>query len=327
MMKQKISALVIAGAVAGLAYAQAQDAEHANREKEMTASGSQAMPVPQTTPGKCQALVIVPAKFTPRTEEVVIKEVTQTKEIIPAQYEWVEQQIMIRPAGEELKVIPATYKTVEKEVVTEPKTVEKKVISPKYGQVIKEIVAKPTYMAAQSLGPTRMFRSVGEALRLVEVPAEKENIKKQVVQAPVRVTEKPVQAKYVTIKTEVIDQPARIEKVAFPAQYKTVKVKNLVKEAQEVEKEIPAEYAQVKVFDKVSDARMRWQEVLCSNDFKKNTIKAVQSALNKVGYKAGTADGVLGAMTLRALEKYQKKHMLATGGITIETLESLGISH
>lgn len=324
MMKQKISALVIAGAVAGLT--QAQDAEHADREKEMSASQVQTMPVPQAAPGKCQALVIVPAKFTPRTKEVVIKEATQTKTIIPAQYEWIEQQIMIRPAGEELKVIPATYKSVEKEVLIEPQAVEKKVIPPKYGQVIDEIVAKPTYMAAQSLGPARMFRSVGEALRLVEVPAEKANIKKQVVQESVRVTEKPIQAKYVTVKTEVIDQPARIEKVAFPAQYKTVRVKKLIKEAQEVEKEIPAEYAQVKVFDKVSDAKMRWQEVLCSNDFNKSTIKAVQSALNKAGYKAGTPDGVLGAMTLRALEQYQKKHMLATGGITIETLESLGIS-
>ena len=327
MMKQKISALMVAGAVAGLAYAQAQDAEHADAQKDMTASGVRAMLVPQATPGKCQALVVVPAKFTQRTEQVVIKEATKTKEVLPAQYEWVEEQIMIRPAGEELKVIPATYKTVEKEVVIEPNAVEKQVIAPKYGQVVEEIVAKPAYMAAQSLGPARMFRSVDEALRLVEVPAEKENIKKQVVQESASVTNKLLKAKYMTIKTQVIDQPARIEKVPFEAQYKTVRVKKLVREAQEVEKEIPAQFAQVKVFDKVSDAQMRWEEVLCSNKFTRHTIEAVQNALNKAGYRAGTVDGLLGPLTMRALEKYQRDHVLATGGVTMETLESLGISH
>ena len=324
MMKRKISAIMVATAIAALASA--QDAEHADAKKDFAVDGAQAMPVPQAKAGLCQALVVVPAKFTPRSEQVIIKEATSSKEIRPAEYEWVEEQIMIRPAGEELKVIPATYKTVEKEIVVEPDTVEKTVIAPKYGQVIDEIIAKPAYMAAQSLGPARMFRSVGEALRLVEVPAEKESIKKSVVQEPVGVKSKPVEAKYITIKTQVVDQPARIEKVPFPAQYKTVKVKKLVKEAQEIDKEIPAEYAQVKVFDKLSDAQMRWEEVLCSSKVNSTTIKAVQHALNKAGYRSGAVDGKLGPNTVSALTKYQKDHTLATGGVTMETLEALGIS-
>lgn len=312
-MKQKLSALLIAGAVMGMAQAQEANV--------------QSLPVPQVSAGKCQALVVVPAQFEPRSEQVEIKEAAKTYEIVPAEYEWTEEQVMVKPAGEELKIVPATYKTVKKEIEVEPVMVEKTVVPPKYTEVSDEIEARPAYLTAQNQGGNRTFQSVGEALRLIEVPVQKETITRQVVQEAARVENKEIEAKFETIEVQELDQEASVERVPFEAEYKTVRVRKLVKEAEEREVEIAAEFAEVKVFDKVADAQMRWEEVLCSNEVNENTIRAVQAALNKAGYSTGTPDGNLGPATMKALERYQRDNNLATGGVTMETMRALGVSN
>lgn len=322
MMKRKLSAIIIATAIVSIAQAQ----ENNNTSADTNANNAQTLTVPQAKPGQCQALVIVPAKFEPRTEQVVIKEAAKTYEIEPAQYENTEQQIEIKPETKELKVIPATFRTEIREVEVEPAAVEKTVIPPKFSEISDTIVARPAYMSAQTQGPARTFQTMGEALRLAEVPEQKEAIKKQVVQEQAHVENKNIEPKIERVEVQVVDQPAHVEEVTVEPVYKTIKVRKLVKEAQEVEKEIPAEYAEVKVFDKVADAQMRWEEVLCSSAVNADTIKSVQMALNSKGYKAGTPDGALGPSTMSALEKFQRDHNLATGGVTMETMKALGVS-
>lgn len=315
-MQKKLTAALIAAAI--ITAANAQD--------NSDAANSQALTVPQAKPGQCQALVIVPAKFEPRTEQVVIKEASKTYEIVPAKYEDTEQQIEIKPATKELKVIPTTFKKEVKEVEVVPASVEKTVVPPKFTELSDTIVARPAYMTAQTQGNARTFQSTGEALRLAEVPEQKETIKKQVVQEQARVENKDIEPKIERVEVQVVDQPAHVEEVPVEAEYKTIKVRKLVEPAKEVEKELPAEYAEVKVFDKVADAQMRWEEVLCASAVNQDTIKAVQAALNAKGYKAGTPDGQLGPSSMAALEKFQRDNNLATGGVTIETLKALGVS-
>ena len=58
----------------------------------------------------------------------------------------------------------------------------------------------------------------------------------------------------------------------------------------------------------------------------KSTIKKVQKKLNKCGYSCGTADGVIGNKTIKAVKKYQKDNGLtADGVIGNATLKSLGL--
>lgn len=320
MLKHSSLAVIIAASLTGLVQAQ-----EANETSENIAAGA-TLTVPQAKAGECQALIIVPAKFEPKIEQVVVKEASETIEIIPAEYEWVEKEVMIKPAGERLEVIPATYKTVEEEIEIEPKTVEKEVIEPQFAEISEEIVSKPSYMSAFSEGPGKEYASVSEVMRLVEVPQANTTISKKVVQEAVQVKETPVEGKFVTIETQVVDQPAEVKKVPYEAEYETVRVKQVVKEAEEVRREIPAEYAEVTVYDKVADAQMRWESVLCENAVNKATIEKVQQALNDAGYNAGGIDGALGPSTTRALEQYQRDHDLGVGGVTMETLQSLGIS-
>lgn len=57
----------------------------------------------------------------------------------------------------------------------------------------------------------------------------------------------------------------------------------------------------------------------------KGLIAALQKALNDKGYYFGAMDGNLGAETLNALHLYQSAHGLSDYGMTVETLEKLGV--
>lgn len=59
----------------------------------------------------------------------------------------------------------------------------------------------------------------------------------------------------------------------------------------------------------------------------KSTVKKVQKKLNRCGYSCGTADGVMGTKTKKALKKYQKDNGLTVDGVIGKaTLESLGLA-
>lgn len=338
MMKRKSLVLLSSMAIAAWVHAQeatATDAAAAEASVEATPAPAENTPpansialnIPQVSSGECQALVVVPAKFEPRTEQVVIKEASETIELIPAEYEWVEQQIEVKPAGKELRVIPATYKTVEEEIEIEPASVEREVIEPQFKEVSEDVVSKPAYLSAHNEGGSHVFSSMGEALRLAEVPAETKTITKQVVSDEASVKEVTVEAKFQTVQKQVIDEEARIEEVPVEAVYETVRVKKLVKEAEEKRIEVPAEYAEVTVYDKVADAQMRWEPVMCGGNDAETTAKVedIQRALNEAGYQVGRVDGQMGPGTKRALEKYQRDNGLAVGGVTQETLRALGL--
>lgn len=59
----------------------------------------------------------------------------------------------------------------------------------------------------------------------------------------------------------------------------------------------------------------------------KTTVKKVQTRLNKLGYSCGTADGVMGAKTKKALKRFQRDHDLEIDGIIgKKTLKALKLS-
>lgn len=68
-----------------------------------------------------------------------------------------------------------------------------------------------------------------------------------------------------------------------------------------------------------------WVEVVCPGKGSAATIRDVQQALNRLGYSAGTADGVMGAKTKTALVKYQRDNGLPIGGMNAPTLKKLGL--
>lgn len=59
----------------------------------------------------------------------------------------------------------------------------------------------------------------------------------------------------------------------------------------------------------------------------RSMVKKVQKKLNRCGYNCGTADGIMGTKTKKALKKYQRANGLTPDGIIGDaTLKCLGLS-
>ena len=59
-----------------------------------------------------------------------------------------------------------------------------------------------------------------------------------------------------------------------------------------------------------------------------STVMSVQKALNELDYNSGKVDGIMGANTMAALEKFQRENDITpTGRLNAETLEALEIDN
>ncbi len=291
---------------------------------------------------------IIPAKYKTVEKTVVVKPAHKKVIEVPAEYEFVEEKILVEkektvwkkgknPAQKLdgatgdimcLVKVPAKYKTIKKRVVKTPATT-KVVEVPAVTKVIKvkELVSEPQ-------------------VKKIKIPAVKSTIEKKVLESKsdfiwhrvgeevergwrytghqICLVEEPAVIKKVT-KT-VLEKPATVKEIAIDPKYKEVKVKKLVQEEKEIKTPIPAEYKTVKKRKKISDAKQAWERILCQTNMNKDVILQIQKALKAKDYNPGKLDGVLGRDTRVALDKYQRDNGLATGGITYETLNALGIN-
>ncbi len=153
------------------------------------------------TPGMCFHEHQVPAEYGVETQEVLVREASETVDIVPAQYEMVEETILVKEASTELRTVPATYDTVTEEVVDKAAhTVWKK-----------------------GTGPIqRINEATGEIMCLVEVPATYKTITRTVMTSPPRTETVEIPAEYKTVSVKKEVAPATEQRNAIPAEYSTV---------------------------------------------------------------------------------------------------------
>ena len=68
-----------------------------------------------------------------------------------------------------------------------------------------------------------------------------------------------------------------------------------------------------------------WTSISCQLNASPEMVRQIQRALQQAYYYHGALDGVYGPQTRRAIGSYQRAKGLAVGGMTIETLRSLGL--
>ena len=66
--------------------------------------------------------------------------------------------------------------------------------------------------------------------------------------------------------------------------------------------------------------------MLCETNMTEGMNLKIQRALKNADFNPGPVDGVIGRQTLVAVDAYQRKNNLPTGGLTLRTLKALGIS-
>ncbi len=265
----------------------------------ITAAQAAGLPA-KPEPGQCFAEFYQPAQFKTESERVLKREATKKLEVVPAQYETIEEKVLVKPAH-----------TVWK----------------------------------RGRGPVeKMDHATGEIMCLVEVPAQYETVKKRILKAPATTRETEIPAQYETVSKRLETAPASIRWVAegeaaagkrtgnrlclteIAAKYKTVQVRKVAAAAQQKRSQIPAQYETVSRRTKVSETRMEWRPVLCETNTTPELIASVQRALRESGLNPGPIDGRLGPQTMTAVRSYQQKKGLATGGLTLSTLDALGVN-
>jgi regulator of extracellular matrix RemA (YlzA/DUF370 family) len=307
-----------------------------------------------------EEIKVIPARYESQSVQEVVKEETEELKAIPAVYAWREGQVMVSPEITTVTITNPGYEEIKEQVlVKEPsakwikkathcspedikmgltdcdtlcyvavpamyKTVVKKVPKDCYGQMDgcrQEIVIPPKYKPFRTKVVVEPART-----ETITVPAEYRTVSKQVLVEPARTETVTIPAKYRTVRKKVIVEPARTEVIPVPAQYKTVRVKKLVKEAEERVVQVPAEYKTITKKVKVSDSKIVWRPALCEDEAVDSKIRALQSALSREGFYTGAINGVLNQETNQAIRAYQVESGLPQGGgMTLETLESLGI--
>ncbi|HHH19583.1 MAG TPA: peptidoglycan-binding protein, partial [Campylobacterales bacterium] len=132
-------------------------------------------------------------------------------------------------------------------------------------------------------------------------------------------------AQYNKVAKRVVAKPAATRKVTTPAKYTTVKVKKLIQPASEKRVAIPATYKTVTKKKKIAEGYAKWVPVVCKSSMNTTTIRKVQEALKSQGYYKGPIDGVWGAESRSATRAYQKANGLPVAGLSVATMESLGL--
>ena len=283
---------------------------------------------PNAKPGECYARVLVPEQYQTTTQRVLKREGSEDVEIVPATFETVEQEIVVKEASTVLEVVPARFETREEQVVVKPAETRLEVVPAEYETVTEEIPIKPGYTTWKlGRGPIeKIDAATGEIMCLVEVPPEFATVQKTVLRSPATVNRVEIPAEVITVTKEVMVEPPTTRTIEVPAEYETVKVQRQIEPARETRTKTEPEFMEVTQSVKAADSYLEWRPILCETNTTPDVISRVQVALGDAGYDAGPSDGSLGGQTLEAIEAYQRDQGIASGQLTMETLERLGVS-
>ncbi|MDJ0739531.1 MAG: peptidoglycan-binding domain-containing protein [Gammaproteobacteria bacterium] len=289
---------------------------------------------------------VEPAAYEWAEEKVLVKEASKKIVEVPAEFETVTEKVLVKPAttawkqgrglveridnttGEIMCLveIPAQYKTVERKVIKTAATTKEVEIPAEYAiQKVRKLV-KPAQERRVKIEPT--YETVKKTVKVADEkffwhPDWEDKPKARATGNTVCLRE--TAAKMATIEQRKVKTPATIREVEIPAEYKTVKVRKLVTAAEQKKVDIPAVVETVAKRVKVSDERLEWRSVLCETNITGRIMTDLQKALKDAGFNPGPIDGQVGAQTLRAVDNYQRAKGLERGGLTLNTLESLGV--
>lgn len=287
----------------------------------------QAQDLPEAVPGQCYAKVLLPAEFDERTERVLVQPRATTLRVRPAEYETSTEDIVIREEFEEYKLIPAKYEYVNKRIMIAPEKRVSTVLPPTFKDVQERVVVTPAhYVWKPGRGPfERIDRATGEILCRVEVPAVYRTVKKRIVATPARVKTRVIPAKYKTVRVRVVTRPAEVVKRVIPAETRSFEVERQVNSERTYTDTIEEVFRTIDTNVKTSSDRFEYRPILCETNATPAVIRRLQRALRTSGFYKGRIDGRMGRGTEKAISSFQRKNNLEVGGLTLRTLEVLGV--
>ncbi|MAL98305.1 MAG: hypothetical protein CL583_07610 [Alteromonadaceae bacterium] len=251
-------------------------------------------------------LEVTPAEFSRGFKQVVTKEGTKTFRVQPATYKEIEEQVLVKPESTRLVVEPAQYEEVEEEVVLE--------------QARTELEPCRTSGAAAYGAASAVFGFCAK-----EIPARTRTITVTRLVKPETTRTEIIPAEYKTVTRKVVDQPAEVVPVELDDEIDTLEIAELVEPAQTRQREVPAETMDVSVRRYEGRPTIVARQAVCDRDLTRDMVRNIQTRLASLGFSPGEIDGLPGPNTINALSQYQIENGLASGAITIEAMQSLGL--
>ena len=288
----------------------------------------------------------IPAKYRTVTKRILVSEGTERLVKSPAQYKTATSRVQISPARTEWKKskcgdrgcnqsevvclveIPAVYKTVTRKVVAKPVTTRKVTTPPQYKTVQIQELVQPA--SSRTIPIPATYKSVTKRAKVQPAsyfwtPANGRNARSRTTKQCDRICLTATPPVYNKVSKRVVATPARTKMVTTPAKYTTVKIKKLISPASERRMAIPATYKTVTKKRMVADGYAKWVPIVCHSSMTPRMIGRVQQALKAAGYYHGPIDRVWGSASRSATRAYQKAKGLPVAGLSVATMEALGL--
>lgn len=271
----------------------------------------------------------IPAVYETVTERVVVKEASEeVVRVEPAQFEWVEERIEVSAASFRLEEVPAVYETItERILISEARRVWKPSEGRIYGTALTGAASESVLRDQNGNFITRVDTNTGQVMCLVEEPAEYKNVERRVLKSAASTRRIEIPAEYETVRRQVMTKAPEVITREIPAVYENRRVRKITTPAQERRITIPAEYGEVTKTEVVRESTAEWLPVLCEVNVTTATVRDLQRALKTAGHYAGPIDGIYGRLTTNGVGSYQRVNSLASGGLTLETLNHLGVDY
>lgn len=291
-------------------------------------------PMPAARPGQCFARVTIPEVAEIYTEDRLVAPARTEERPVPARYEIVDTQVLVSEPRTDYVVIPGVYRTLNETVVVTPERIEPVVVPATYQAYTERVLVRPAYVTWKP-GAGLLGRAAGadantlggatDMLCRVEVPAEYAVVQRSRIVTAESVASRTIPAVTRQVTKQELVTPARLEPRAMPAVYRSVKDRRLLTPATTETVAIPEVRRTERLRRIVTPARTEWREVLCGTNASKAKLAEVQRALSARGFQTAS-DGVFGPQTLRSMEAFQRSNNLATGYLTVETAQALGVA-
>lgn len=293
-----------------------------------------------------QRVEAIPAQYKTVSKRILVSEGTERLISAPAQYKTVNERVQISPARTEWKrtkcgdrgcnqsevvclvEVPAVYKTVSKQVVAKPAASRKVTTPPEYKTVQIQELVQPASSRAIPIPAT--YKTVSKSAKVKDATyawsdASGKNAQTRTTAQCNQICLIATPEQYNKVSKKVVATPASTKTLTTPAKYTTVKVQKLVAPASEKRMAIPATYKTITKKQMVADGYAKWVPIVCKSNMTETTISRVQNALKDAGYYKGAVDGIWGASSKSATRAYQKAKGLPVAGLSVATMESLGL--
>ncbi|MEL6734515.1 MAG: peptidoglycan-binding domain-containing protein [Pseudomonadota bacterium] len=293
-----------------------------------SAAFSQELPPANAAAGTCWAKVLLPARYENIPEEVMVQPASSSFRKTPAVYREVAKEVLVQEESYELIPVPPVYETVTETVLVQPEQVVKTIIPATFKTETKRVKisdARVEWKVGRG-AYEKIDEATGEIMCRVEIPAVFKTVEQQVIDQASQTKEEVIPAQYATVERRVMRTPPTTKKKVIPAKFRTITIKELVEPEQFEVVQSPARFATIQKRNLVQAEAVKWREILCETNTTPAVVKRIQNALIAAGYNLGfEPDGKLGEGTQAIIRRFQEDNQLPTGGLTISTIERLGI--